>query len=242
MPQRPGRRRAAMYNTPHIRNGGFGALQVEAVTNRPLSIARRHLAASQLRMRDIEPDELSSSEWVRFLVMEGAERDRFISDFARRRRDSSGSASSCSSNEDYGFSQDRQTQYDKAEEARLEAEEARREGIAVPTPVASTPAPSFPARGSTPIVSMWARHLDELESNERTDSEPTTYNAMRPMHARRGVDEPDAPPAYHSVVRPGTPPPAYEPRSDDEGDGRRPSRLRRWSSNMLSNRLSPSRN
>ncbi|EME46910.1 hypothetical protein DOTSEDRAFT_70755 [Dothistroma septosporum NZE10] len=245
MPQRQGRRRAAMYNTPQIRNGGFGALQVEAITNRPLSIARRHLAASQLRMRDIEPDELSSSEWVRFLVMEGAERDRFISDFARRRRDSSGSSSSSSSNDDYtySFSQDRQTQYDKAEEARLEAEEARREGMSVPMPVAPTPTPAFPARGSTPLVSMWARHLDELEQNERTDNEPSTYNAMRPMHARRGVDENDVPPpAYHSVVRPGTPPPAYAPRSDDEGDGsERPNRLRRWSNNILLTRLSPGR-
>lgn len=104
--------------------GGFGALQVEAITNRPLSIARRHLAASQLRMRDIEPDELSSSEWVRFLVMESTERDRFISNFQRRRSDSSGS--SASSSEDMDAAPDPQVAYDKAEEARLEAEEARR--------------------------------------------------------------------------------------------------------------------
>merc|ERR1712072_255353 len=78
--------RPAMYNTPHIRNGGFGALQVEALTNRPLSIARRHLAASQLRMRHIEPDELSSSEWVRFLVMSDNERERWMTIFQRRRR------------------------------------------------------------------------------------------------------------------------------------------------------------
>jgi hypothetical protein len=51
--------RPAMENTPAIRNGGFRALQVEAVTNQPLSTARRHLAASQLRMRDVEPDQLS---------------------------------------------------------------------------------------------------------------------------------------------------------------------------------------
>jgi len=76
-----------MYNTPAIRNGGFGALQVEAVTNRPLSIARRHLAASQLRMRDVEPDQLSQSEWGRFLDMPDTEREKWISQF-RRHRDS----------------------------------------------------------------------------------------------------------------------------------------------------------
>src|ERR1700712_2653637 len=86
--------RPAMYNTPHIRNGGFGALQVEAITNRPLSIARRHLAARQLRMRDIEPDELSSSEWVRFLVMQEHERERWMTEFRRRRRNSDESSSS----------------------------------------------------------------------------------------------------------------------------------------------------
>ena len=114
-------RRPAMYNTPAIRTGGFGALQVEAITNRPASIARRHLAASTLRMRDIEPDELSSSEWVQFLVMDQRARDRFMDQFiSRRRRDSSGSSSS----QDIEYRPDRQTQYDKAEEARLEALEA----------------------------------------------------------------------------------------------------------------------
>merc|ERR1712072_767404 len=101
--------RPAMYNTPHIRNGGFGALQVEALTNRPLSIARRHLAASQLRMRHIEPDELSSSEWVRFLVMSDNERERWMTIFQRRRRNSDESSSSADN--------DRQLAYDKAEEA-----------------------------------------------------------------------------------------------------------------------------
>jgi hypothetical protein len=88
--------RPAMDNTPAIRNGGFGALQVEAVTNQPLSIARRHLAASQLRMRDVEPDQLSQSEWVRFLAMPEDERQRWISQFQRRRRESAGSAGSSS--------------------------------------------------------------------------------------------------------------------------------------------------
>jgi hypothetical protein len=88
--------RPAMDNTPAIRNGGFGALQVEAVTNQPLSIARRHLAASQLRMRDVEPDQLSQSEWVRFLAMPEDERQRWISQFQRQRRESAESARSSS--------------------------------------------------------------------------------------------------------------------------------------------------
>jgi hypothetical protein len=88
--------RPAIENTPAIRNGGFGALQVEAVTNQPLSIARRHLAASQLRMRDVEPDQLSQSEWVRFLAMPEDERQRWISQFQRRRRESAESIGSSS--------------------------------------------------------------------------------------------------------------------------------------------------
>lgn len=233
MPAERRTRRSAMYNTPAIRTGGFGALQVEAITNRPASIARRHLAASQLRMRDIEPDELSSSQWVSFLVMQGRERDRFIDQFIdRRRRDSSGS----SSGEDLDYAPDRQTAYDKAEEARLEAEESQRDGRTV-SPVSPTPRPalmsSFSSPGSTPFVSLWARHLDELERNERTDSDPSTYSPRRPRHVRREVDSFDAPPAYDSVVRSHTPPPAYEPRSDDEGDASRRARLRRWSSNVL---------
>jgi len=88
--------RSAIHNTPAIRNGGFGALQVEAVTNQPLSIARRHLAASQLRMRDVEPDQLSQSEWVRFLVMAEDERERWISQFQRRRHDNVEGAGSSS--------------------------------------------------------------------------------------------------------------------------------------------------
>ncbi|CAK4031311.1 Hypothetical predicted protein [Lecanosticta acicola] len=238
MPSRPNARRAAMYNTPAIRTGGFGALQVEAITNRPASIARRHLAASSLRMRNIEPEELSSSEWVRFLVMEERERDRFIDQFiTQRRRDSSGS----SSGEDGDFSPDRQVQYDKAEEARLEALEARDEVGPSPGPVSPTPRPAHvrsQSSGSTPFVSLWARHLDEMERNERTDAGPSTYSAMRPRHTRREVDDFDAPPAYSTIVRPSTPPPAYEPRSDDEGEGSSgPSRIRRWSSSVLLNRF-----
>lgn len=142
-------RRPQMYLTPSIRNAGLGALQVEALTNRPLSIARRHTAASQLRMRGIEPEELSSSEWVRFLVMEERERERWIQSFRWRRRNSpevggssgssSGSGSGGSSASGSGSSPpghgglDLETAHMKAEEARLEAEEeaereAEREG------------------------------------------------------------------------------------------------------------------
>lgn len=88
------------------------------------------------------------------------------------------------------------------------------------------------------MVSLWARHLDEIERNERTDAGPSTFSAVRPRHARREVDDFDAPPSYNSVVRPSTPPPAYEPRSDDEAEGSsRPSRIRRWSENVLLNRI-----
>jgi len=216
MPSRATRpSRPAMFNTPHIRNGGFGALQVEAIANRPLSIARRHLAASQLRMGDIEPDELSSSEWVRFLVMQDTERERWMSEYRRRRRNSNESTASSSSGGDGAeSSRDAQTAYDKAEEARQEAEEASREESPPATADRgfrtggrSAAAPT----GSTPLVSLWARRFSEDEGNQ--------YTARRPRHARRAVTDaaPEAPPAYETVVRARTPPPAYEPRSDDEG-------------------------
>ena len=205
MPSRVRPQRPAMYNTPQIRNGGFGALQVEAVTNRPLSIARRHLAASQLRMRDIEPDELSSSEWVRFLVMEERERDRWMTDFCRRRRGSNESTSSTET--------DRETAHDKAEEARQEAEETARaeRRSTLPAESSSAVAPTASA-GRTPTVSIWARHFDE-------QNEGGEYSARRPRHARRAVTDGiiEAPPTYETAVRARTPPPAYEPRSDDEG-------------------------
>ena len=227
-----GQRRPAMYNTPHIRNGGFGVLQVEAVTNRAASVQRRHLAASQLRMRDIEPDELSSSEWVRFLVMEGRERDRFISDFARQRRESSSSSSSSEPTTDM----DREVAHDKAEEARLEAEDARREEQRAMDPTRSPSPPSrsgarSPGAGTTPFVSIWARHIDGIE---RAESEGVTYTPRRPMHARRAVDAEEAPPAYNSIMPIGEAPPAYSPTSDDEGSGpSRRSRIRRFSDQYL---------
>ena len=210
-PVMPSRRppRPAMYNTPQIRNGGFGALQVEAVTNRPLSIARRHMAASQLRMRDIEPDELSSSEWVRFLVMEERERDRWMTEF-RRRRSSGGSSSS-------GVT-DRETPYDKAEEARQEAEQAARdERRALMGQSSSTaPPPSVAPTGATPSVTMWARQFDE-----RNETGESPYSARRPRHIRRAVTDGimEAPPTYESAVRARTPPPAYEAPPDDDDDG-----------------------
>jgi hypothetical protein len=209
-----------MYNTPAIRTGGMGALQVEAVTNRPLSIQRRHLAASQLRMRDIEPDELSSSEWCQFLVMEARERDRWIGEFTRRRRASTSSSSSSSSAEDEARTRN---SYDKAEEARRESRRA--------APVASTPAAPMvttSGAGSTPFVSLWVRHLEQLEQSE---SAPTPYSVRRPRHVRRSVDTLDAPPTYDIAMRSGSPPPAYEPRSDDEGGSR--SRIRRWADTHL---------
>lgn len=180
-----------MYNTPAIRNGGFGALQVEAVTNRPLSIARRHYAASQLRMREIEPDELDSSEWVRFLVMEDRERERWMHQFLRRRSSSDGSTSS---------REDRETQSAKAEEARLEAEESRRNQAAEEG--------SSSLSGQTPAVSLWVRQFDGMSLSEQTP------NAVRPLHRRLVADaDVDAPPAYNTVARARTPPPAYEPRN-----------------------------
>ena len=208
MPSRARPPRPAMYNTPTIRNGGFGALQVEAVNNRPLSIARRHLAASTLRMREIEPDELSSSEWVRFLVMEERERERWITEFCRRRRNSNESTSSSSSAE-----ADRETAYDKAEEAREEAEDAAREERRAQVVAESgSAAPSAPV-GATPSVSMWARQFDEM-----IHSGDTPYSARTPRHARRvGMDGViEAPPTYETAVRASSPPPAYEPRRSDE--------------------------
>ncbi|EMC99552.1 hypothetical protein BAUCODRAFT_340749 [Baudoinia panamericana UAMH 10762] len=216
MPSRAGRpSRPAMYNTPHIRNGGFGALQVEAITNRPLSIARRHLAASQLRMRDIEPDELSSSEWVRFLVMQENERERWMAEFRRRRRNSDESSSSSADADN-----DADVAYDKAEEARQEAEEARRvERAERSTAVGETSSRSTAAPvGTTPPVSLWVRQFDEDEER-RARGRPTSpvYSAMRPMHLRRAVTDGivEAPPTYESAVRARTPPPAYVPREDD---------------------------
>ena len=203
----PSRMRPAMYNTPTIRNGGFGALQVEAINNRPLSIARRHLAASTLRMRDIEPDELSSGEWVRFLVMEERERERWMTEFCRRRRNSNESTSSSSSAEG-----DAQTAYDKAEEARQEAEDGAREDARAMARQSSSIAPSAPT-AATPTASVWARQFDELNG---TGESP--YSARRPRHMRRAVTDGiiEAPPTYETALRSRTPPPAYEPRSDDD--------------------------
>lgn len=153
-------------------------------------------------MRDIEPDELSSSEWLRFLVMDVAERDRWMAAFTRRRRDSDQSTTSVGSSRDM----DRQQAYDKAEEARLEAEDERREQEAA----SASSAMSFPA-GSTPAASLWARQFDAEDRVEER------YSARRPMHARRAVTEgirEAPPPAYSSMpTRARSPPPAYEPRS-----------------------------
>ena len=221
-----------MYNTPAIRNGGFGALQVEAVTNRPLSIARRHLAASQLRMRDVEPDQLSQSEWVRFLVMPEVERERWISQFQRRRRDSAESAGSSS-----GPELDPETAYMKSEEARLEATESqsrntRRTAEPAPSSSRSLAQPT----GAMPAASMFAWYFDEENENENLVESGRTsprFSAQRPVRHRRAVTAnaiPDAPPSYDAVVRPRarTPPPAYEPRSDDDDDGGRSPRYTRY--------------
>ncbi|GAB1739637.1 hypothetical protein NU219Hw_g4583t1 [Hortaea werneckii] len=201
--------RPAMYNTPHIRNGGFGALQVEALTNRPLSIARRHLAASQLRMRHIEPDELSSSEWVRFLVMSDNERERWMTIFQRRRRNSDESSSSADN--------DRQLAYDKAEEAAAESADARRDVRGPSPPVQSTSTAVSPAprvTGRTPAASILARFFDEEESGAGS----AYQRPSRPRHRRAITDGVmEAPPTYEDVLRARTPPPAYEARSDDEG-------------------------
>nr|POE62977.1 hypothetical protein CFP56_03880 [Quercus suber] len=165
-------------------------------------------------MRDIEPDELSSSEWVRFLVMEEHERDRWMTIFTRRRRNSgetSTSVASSSSSPDM----DRQQAYDKAEEARLEAEEERMTAEAtassLPSASSSAAAAALPGSGTTPAASLWARQFDDEENELVT---PSSYSARRPMHARRAVTESfmEAPPTYSSVVRTSTPPPAYEAR------------------------------
>jgi len=218
-----------MYNTPAIRNGGFGALQVEAVTNRPLSIARRHLAASQLRMRDVEPDQLSQSEWVRFLVMPEVERERWISQFQRRRRDSAESAGSSS-----GPELDPETAYLKSEEARLEASESgqgqRTRSNDRPAASSSSPRSLAQPVGAMPAASLFAWYFDEDNENENTVGTGRTsprFGSRRPVQHRRAVTAhttPDAPPSYDAVVRPRarTPPPAYEPRSDDDDGGRSP--------------------
>ncbi|KAK5154462.1 hypothetical protein LTS14_006597 [Recurvomyces mirabilis] len=204
MPSRPPRRtRPAMYNTPQIRNGGFGALQVEAVTNRPLSIARRHLAASQLRIRDIEPDELTSGEWVRFLVMQEHERERWMTQFCRRRRNSDESTSSAEN--------DGELAYDKAEEVRLEAVQAAREEQRAAAGQSSSSFVGGAPSGVTPPVSIWARHFDNAEDQERRPASPP-YQGRQIMHVRRGVGEVlvEAPPTYENAVRSEAPPPAYE--------------------------------
>lgn len=198
-----------MYNTPAIRNGGFGALQVEAVTNRPLSIARRHLAASQLRMRDIEPDALSSSEWVRFLVMEEQERDRWMTQFLvrRRRRDSDESTSS--------GELDPETALLKAEEARLEAaQETSRDPTHASSSSSTLPLPSTPSRGRSPSATLWVRQYEAIVSNGGFSS--SSHATRPPVHHRRAVTTGliEAPPTYESAVRASTPPPAYQTRLD----------------------------
>lgn len=214
----PRRNRPGVYNTPSIRNGGFGALQVEAINNKPLSIARRHLAASQLRMRAIEPEELSSGEWVRFLVMDEEERERWITRFeVRRRRNSDESTSSAEAERENGGAG---AGNDKEVEARQEAETAAREErrAAAGEASGSSAAPA----GTTPTISIWARAFDQDGPGPRPP---------RPRHSRRAAGEGpvDAPPTYESAVRSTTPPlsmappPAYEPRSDDEeGPGSNP--------------------
>lgn len=217
-----------MYNTPAIRNGGFGALQVEAVTNRPLSIARRHLAASQLRMRDVEPDQLSQSEWVRFLVMPEVERERWISQFQRRRRDSAESAGSSS-----GPELDPETAALKTEEARLEALESQRQNTQraeqPAQPAASSSRDPAQPPGAMPAASLFAWYFDEENENENlveTGRTSPRFGHRRPIHRRAvtAYTTPDAPPSYDAIVRPRarTPPPAYEPRSDDDDGGRSP--------------------
>jgi len=197
MPPRRNGPRPGVFGTPSIRTGGFGALQVEALNNRPMSIARRHLAASTLRMRTIEPDELSSSEWVRFLVMEEHERERWMNQFeARRRRNSDESTSSAEG-------------VTKETEARQEASGATSPERRV-VPEASSSSQPAPV-GLTPTVSVWARLFDDEE-------DATRPVPRRPTHTRRATEGVaiEAPPTYETAVRSRTPPPAYEPRSDDE--------------------------
>ena len=151
-------------------------------------------------MRDIEPDELSSSEWVRFLVMPENERDRWMSEFRRQRRNSDESSSSAEN--------DRQTAYDKAEEARLEAEEARRPEQQAAASTSEAPRSLASPVGTTPAVSIWARHFADEEDAARPRPASPTYSARRPMHMRRAVTDGiiEAPPTYDSVVRATTPP------------------------------------
>ncbi|WPH01265.1 Hypothetical protein R9X50_00410300 [Acrodontium crateriforme] len=198
MVQRP--RRPAMYNTPAIRNGGFGALQVEAITNRPLSIARRHLAASQLRMRNIEPHELSSSEWVRFLVMEEPERERWIMTFQRcRRRNSDESETSIELERDARPRKSSDADGTATSSSGTNIRPSRRNTVGGSNSMASWPAPS------TPAVTAWVRHLS---------GDPDGDNWM-PRRPRRNLTESaiEAPPTYETALRSSTPPPAYEPRS-----------------------------
>lgn len=211
----PRRPRVGVYNTPSIRNGGFGALQVEAINNKPLSIARRHLAASQLRMRAIEPEELSSGEWVRFLVMDEEERERWITRFeVRRRRNSDESTSSAEAERESGVGAGNEKEVEARQEAENAAREERRAAAGEASGASAAPT------GTTPTISMWARAFDDEGPRPR-------HQQQRPRHARiaAGDGPVDAPPTYESAVRSTTPPlsvappPAYEPRSDDEEGG-----------------------
>ena len=157
-------------------------------------------------MRDIEPDELSSSEWVRFLVMPETERERWMTDFRRRRRNSDESNSSVEI--------DRGIAHDKAEEARADAEESRRAETQALAGESSSAIPAGLA-GSTAPINVWARHFAVDDPAAGTSA----FRQARPTYLRRTVTEAafEAPPTYDSVIRARTPPPAYEPRSDDEG-------------------------
>jgi hypothetical protein len=216
MPSTPIRRNG-IFNTPAIRTGGIGALQVEALTNRPLSIARRHLAASQLRMRDIEPDELSSSEWVCFLVMPPPERERYIAGFVaarRRRQGSAGESGGGSDSESEGRSPfsspstPARTFSDKSP-ASTSASSGSDPVRSMPTPVAAAPTRS---EGRVPPASIFARGFDR-ESSVSDEEGPL---AQRPRHARRAVSAGGIilgaavpPPTYGDALRSRGPPPAY---------------------------------
>ncbi|KAF1817793.1 uncharacterized protein K489DRAFT_385517 [Dissoconium aciculare CBS 342.82] len=209
MPSTPIRRNG-IFNTPAIRTGGIGALQVEALTNRPLSIARRHLAASQLRMRDIEPDELSSSDWVCFLVMPPPERERWIAGFvaARRRRQGSAGESDSESEGRSPFSTPARTFSDKSP-ASTSAPSGSDPVRSMPTPVAAA---STRSEGRVPPASIFARGFDR-ESSVSDEEGPL---AQRPRHARRAVSAGGIilgaavpPPTYGDALRSRGPPPAY---------------------------------